>query len=442
MLQAREAARKYKNPHRKLKFIGVTGTDGKTSVANMVYHILHASNRRVGIISTTSAKFDGKEIDTGLHVTTPDPWDLPRYLDDMYKAGIEYVVVEATSMGLHQNRLGDIRFITSIITNIKADHLDYHKTWEKYAKAKLLIIKRTVKGGKVVLNSMHKKSADWLFGKIQKMKRKKLQVNWIGTDEVEIDNKSRTELHMLYKGSEYTIPVFPSDYNVVNVLQAIAATESIVSPEEIQKSLSTFVSPEGRMELITTKPANVLVDFAHTPSSLEAALKSINKVKSKNSKLIVLFGCAGKRDKSRRKMGAVAAKHANVVVLTAEDPRNEKVSDINSEIADHAKDFNGKIIQRFPNTQDYELTNLGEVQAKIMEAEIDEQKPVICFDENTLSSRKDAIRFAVRIAKRGDFVLITGKGHEKSLAFGANEKEYQWSDQEEVLLALKNRGRE
>ena len=149
----------YAFPQRKLKLIGVTGTDGKTTTTQMIYHILKENGFKVGYISTISARIGDKEIDTGFHVTTPDPWSVPKYLKMMADQGIEYVVLESTSHGLVQNRLWGIEFNSATITNIKSDHLDYHKTWENYAKAKALLIDKVKDGGAVVLNEDDKESA-------------------------------------------------------------------------------------------------------------------------------------------------------------------------------------------------------------------------------------------------------------------------------------------
>ncbi len=138
--QSYQANVKHNFPFRKLKIIGVTGTDGKTTTTQMIYHILKSNGLKVAYLSTISAKIGDQTIDTGLHVTTPDPWDVPKYLKMMVDEGVEYVVMEATSQGLEQNRLWGIQFEAIAIINIKSDHLDYHENWENYALAKYKII--------------------------------------------------------------------------------------------------------------------------------------------------------------------------------------------------------------------------------------------------------------------------------------------------------------
>ncbi|MBW7953676.1 UDP-N-acetylmuramyl peptide synthase, partial [Candidatus Dojkabacteria bacterium] len=166
LLQSLIANLKHGFPARELKVIAVTGTDGKTTTTSMIYHVLKEAGLKVGYISTIEAKIADETLDTGLHVTTPDPWDVPYYLDKMRRKGITHVVLESTSSGLQQNRLFGIKFDAATITNIKTDHLDYHGTWENYAAAKYLVAKKLKEKGLLVLNGDDKKSAEWLKEKL------------------------------------------------------------------------------------------------------------------------------------------------------------------------------------------------------------------------------------------------------------------------------------
>jgi UDP-N-acetylmuramoyl-L-alanyl-D-glutamate--2,6-diaminopimelate ligase len=183
-------------------------------------------------------------------------------------------------------------------------------------------------------------------------------------------------------------------------------------------------------------PIRVIVDFAHTPVSLEHSLSALREVLPKNKRIITVFGCAGKRDKGRRRMGNVSARLSDITVLTAEDPRNEPVAQINTEIYNTARSEKAHIIFRFTNHDDYALTSLGEIHAELEGTWKGDQKPFILFDENARRNRADAIELAIRLAREGDCVFITGKGHEQSLSFGAQEKEFAWSDQDEVTAVL------
>lgn len=436
LLQARKAARKYRFPERYLKTIGVTGTDGKTTTSSIIYHILAGSSLNAGYVSTTEAKIGDTMLDTGLHVTTPDPWVLPQYLRQMVDAEVEYVVLEATSIGLDQNRFGDLKFDAGVVTNIRNDHLDYHKTWVNYAKSKFRLLKKVKNSGVVVLNSDDDKSANWLRTNSHKLNQE-VYVKWSSKNHVANYSANFTGIKFTYAGNQFRVPIFGADHNLENLIQAIMLTETMLPVPTIAAALESYHLPQGRMQVMIADPLRVIVDFAHTPNSLEQSLKAIRKILPQNKRIITVFGCAGKRDKGRRDMGKVSAELADITILTAEDPRSETVESINSEIHKRAKTKRADFVSRFKNHDDYALTSLGEVHAKLETAWKQNYKPVIAFDENSKNSRRDAIEMAIRLARRGDCVFITGKGHEKSLAFGKKEKEYSWSDQEEVTKALR-----
>ncbi len=435
LIQARQSAKKYGYPHRFLKLIGVTGTDGKTTTVSLIYHILKECGLSTAYLSTVEAKIGSESLDTGFHVTTPDPWELPKYIDKMVKANIEYAVLEATSNGLDQNRFGDMKFDAAVITNIKHDHLDYHKTWQNYAKAKFKLIEKIKDEGVAVLNSDDLDAAKWLRGKAKDLKQT-VYVKWASKKNVENIDPEFSTLGFTYGGVRFEIPVMGSEYNLENILQAVMLCESIVPLEDISKALRTFHLPKGRMNVIIEDPIKVIVDFAHTQFGLKAVLKALRKLIDPSRRIITVFGCAGERDKGRREMGAVSAMYSDITVLTAEDPRSEGVKSINYDIFSRAKKEGADIIAEFINHEDYSLTGLGEIHANLETAWKREAKPFILFNEDNRNSRKDAIELAIRLARRGDLVIITGKGHEQSLSFGKSKKEFKWSDQEQVEQAL------
>jgi UDP-N-acetylmuramoyl-L-alanyl-D-glutamate--2,6-diaminopimelate ligase len=192
------------------------------------------------------------------------------------------------------------------------------------------------------------------------------------------------------------------------------------------------------MEVIKTEPFSVIIDFAHTPNSLESALNSLKELKNSGTKIITVFGCAGMRDKERRKMGEVAARLSDLVILTAEDPRDEKLSNINNEILEYAKESKGQLAARFKNSEDYEIKNLEELKSDMRTTKEAGNTPFFAFDADDISSRKDAISLAIGIAEKGDIVYLTGKAHEESLAFGAEQDEYPWSEHDVVKESLKS----
>jgi len=370
----------YRFPSRGLKVIGVTGTDGKTTTVSLIYEILKEAELSVAMVSTVSAKIGNEEIDTGFHVTAPDPWLLQKLLRRMADSGIKYVVLEATSHGLDQFRLLGINFEIGVLTNVTRDHLDYHKTFDNYRKAKLILFKKA----KIAVLNKDDESFDWMRS--------------------ELVNKVIT--YSLKKEADFTLQKFAfktkllGQYNQYNCLAAIAASSKIgVADTVIKKAVAAFPEVKGRMEEISEGQSfRVVVDFAHTPNALEQALTTLKEQLLKGSRLIAVFGAAGLRDRGKRPMmGAVAGKIADLVILTAEDPRTEKAEEICEEIAIGCR-------------------SIG-VEPKI------------------IPDREGAIRYALKEAKKNDIVVVCGKGHEKSMCFGSAE--YPWSDQETVKKILK-----
>lgn len=372
---------KYGFPGRKIKVIGVTGTDGKTTTVNMIYQILKDAGKKVSMISTINAEIAGKSYDTGFHVTSPDRADVQKFLRQAVKNGDEFMVLEVTSHGLVQFRVWGIPFEIGVITNVTHEHLDYHGTYESYLNAKARLIKNVKYA---VLNrddSSYEKLKEKTSGKILGYGLKK-------NSDI---NPGNFPLNLK----------IPGEYNIYNAEAAACVGKTLkIDDRLIKKSLENFTGLPGRMEEIkNNKGIKVIVDFAHTPNALEQALKALRP--KKTGRLIAVFGCAGERDIGKRPlMGEVSAKLADVTVLTDEDPRHED---------------RDKIIDGIAQTA---LKN-GGVEGKTLFRQPDRAK---------------AIKMAISMAKRGDTVGIFGKGHEKSMSYSGVEK--PWSDQKAVQKAL------
>lgn len=368
----------YNNVHEKMRIIGITGTNGKTTTSEMTYQLLNHLGRKTGIISTVSAKFPGKEFDTGYHVTTPDVLQLHRIMSEMYKNNCEFIIVEVTSHGIDQKRTWGLEFELCAITNVTPEHLDYHKTFENYLKTKAKIFRQSQKA---VLNKWDP-SLSSLLKEIPPDK------------EYLIADCEKLHFPENFKR------VFPGGYNMENGSMAYTIANELLGVVDI-KALGDLVGVEGRMEDIPNdRGFRIVIDFAHDDTSLEKVLKEVKRLTRNN--LLLVFGCAGLRDSLKRpKMGKVSAKYANKVVITAEDPRTEDLKIINREI----------------------------------EAGIEETGAKINKDYYLIEDRQEAIDFAInKLAKEGDVVLITGKGHERSMAIGTTE--YTWSDRAAVIKAL------
>lgn len=378
------AAAWYDNPAQKLKIIGVTGTDGKTTTSNIIYWIMKEAGLKVGLISTVSAQVDNKEYDTGFHVTNPEPLQLHRFLSQMHKEGCEYAVLEVTSHGLDQERVCGINFEMGVLTNITHEHLDYHKTLANYRAAKAKLFNNSQL---VLLNK-----DDLSLVKFRKLIKGDTRIVEYSKNDVPLQIKRAVDKR------------FIENFNKYNASAAIKVAQLLgINDKTIVSALSTFPGVIGRMEEIRNKKGiRIIVDFAHTPNALFNVLSSLKGQVGKTNRLIVVFGCAGERDVRKRPlMGRIAAEHADVSIFTAEDPRNEKVKDIIDQMEKGAR--------RVHHKSEYH---------KILE-------------------RGAAIHYAIsNVAKRGDTVVICGKGHEKSMAY--NSEEYEWSDHLAVKKALQD----
>lgn len=424
---------KFGFPAKKLKLIAVTGTDGKTTTTSMIYHVLKSSGLKTGYISTIGASAGGKEVDTGLHVTTPDPFDVPRYLRLMLDEGIEYVVLESTSSGLQQNRLWGVSFDAAIITNIRRDHLDYHGTWENYARAKLMLADKLKPNGTLVINKDDEKSYKWIKANLPESSQ--IEIEEISKSKAKHINNDLKGMGFEFHGQDFQVPLI-GEYNLENVLGVIEVCSKFISLQQIKSALETFEAPKGRMQTMQTEPVGIIIDFAHTPGALDSALAAVRNVMQKNKRLIVVYSCAGKRDEDRRRMGAVSAKYADISILSVEDPRDESVKKINDQILEYAEENNGKLIKEIKDHKQFIQLKYDELYTEI-DKELEQGfAPFVSLVEDSIQNRQDAIILALKLAQTGDVVFITGKGHEKTLAFGKDEKEIPWNDQEGVRTAL------
>lgn len=415
---------RYGFPARNMKIIGVTGTDGKTTCASMIYHILKTNGFKVAMITTIYAKAGDEVINTGLHVTTPEPWQLPMFIAKFKAKGYDYLVLESTSQGLDQHRLFGITYDTSLITNIGQDHLDYHKTWENYANAKFKIIRKTAKHGQALINRDHE-SFDWLYKKIKPIRRSLCSIEAFSKSDVTKLEKTINGMQFEYRDQIFRTTLI-GDYNLENCMGVIRLCERYLDLDKIAMALKSFEPPIGRMQVIQSSPFTIIVDFAHTPSSLDNALKAVINSKAEKSKIICVFGCAGERDKNRRKMGEVSTSLADVTLVTLEDPRSEKVKKINDDILAYAKKNNPKLVKRYTSHDEY-AANAGQINDKLTTH--GKEKMLFTFDYDDVQNRIDAIEFGIKLCGKGDILFITGKGHEQSLAIGNPAIEHEYTDQ-------------
>jgi UDP-N-acetylmuramoyl-L-alanyl-D-glutamate--2,6-diaminopimelate ligase len=409
---AHVAAAFYGHPARELTLIGVTGTDGKTTTSNFIYEILKAAGHPTGMISTVNAQIGDEILDTGFHVTTPEAFEAQRYLRQMVGAGLTYAVLEMTSIGLAQQRgARPSEFDVAVVTNITHEHLDNHGSYAAYfeAKARLLdgLDVPVEKVRPVERLAVINRDDQSYKGLAKRGSAGRLSYGLTkDADLYAVDIKNKPgRLSFRAQGAGLDIPVEThifGEYNVYNALAAIGATVIGlgIAPEHAQAGIANLLGVPGRMERIDLgQNFTAIVDFAHTPFALESALKAGRQLSV--GRLIAVFGSAGLRDKAKRRMMAeTSAERADLTVLTAEDPRTESLDDILAEMAAGAKARGGVEGETFWRVPD----------------------------------RGAAISFALLQAQPGDLVLVLGKGHEQSMAFG--EVEYDWDDRTALRAAL------
>lgn len=378
----------YGFPSKKLKVVGVTGTDGKTTTTHLIYHVLESNGKKVSMISTVYAKIAGQEFDTGFHVTTPDALKVSKYLKMAVDNGDEFFVLETTSHRLDQNQLTGINFKVGVITNVTHEHLDYHKTYKNYVLAKSKLLKKS----EIKIANVDDESYPY-FKAIAGLKT--------------YGYKNQADY-------SYDFPGDITGFNKYNYLAAYSVCLELgITDSQFMKAVETFKLPKGRLETVHDDKFKVVIDFAHTPNAFLKLLPDLKKNYLKaGGRLIHVFGSAGLRDQTKRPlMGEASGQFADRVLITEEDYRTEDAMSICREIAKGLEEKGFKQVN-------YDQLHGTEKTYSI------------------ILNREKAVRTAIRLAKPGDIVLVTGKAHEKSLCRGKTE--YPYSEHEAVKKALES----
>lgn len=369
---ALSSAKFWGDPSKKLKVVGVTGTNGKTTVTSLLYSLFKELGYKVGLISTIEILINEKRLDTKL--TTPDAYVLQQVLGKMVSAGCDYVFMEVSSHAVMQRRIVGISYFIGAFTNITHDHLDYHGTFRAYIDAKKRFFDELGDQAIAIVN-VDDKNGDVM---VQNTKAciKRCSLYTLTEYKGQIISSDMYGMYLDFNGIKFMSRLV-GDYNAYNLLTVYAITTELKVANEmtIIERLSELSSVKGRMELVSTKP-RVIVDFAHTPDALENVLKNLAIIKGK-AKLLTVVGCGGDRDKTKRPiMAKIASHYSDQVIFTSDNPRNE--------------DPNQIIIEMMAG-----LSN--EDKKKSLEIE----------------DRRMAIKTILRLAKSEDVVLIAGKGHEE-----------------------------
>ncbi|MDD5721493.1 MAG: UDP-N-acetylmuramoyl-L-alanyl-D-glutamate--2,6-diaminopimelate ligase [Candidatus Pacebacteria bacterium] len=369
----------YGNPSKKMKIAGVTGTNGKTTTATLLYKIAIGLGYKAGLISTVENIINGDVVlsEEGRPVpgTTPDPINLYKLLNKMSEKGCEYVFMEVSSHALDQKRVAGINFAGGIFTNLTHDHLDYHKNFENYFGAKKKFFKM------LPLHAFALSNTDDEYGErmLEEIKTGKVSYGFKGGEDFhgEISKIDFSGSVLNFNGIEVSSKLL-GKFNAYNLLSVWSASELLgFDMDKVKKILENIEPPRGRFEhFVSPNGVSVIVDYAHTPDALEKILMAIKEIKPKEGKVISIFGCGGDRDSTKRRiMGHIGATLSDIAIFTSDNPRSEDPD---------------KIIEQMKECLSPEL--LEKVK--------------------TITNRHEAIKEAVRIAKVGDIILSAGKGHE------------------------------
>ncbi|MFH0969028.1 MAG: UDP-N-acetylmuramoyl-L-alanyl-D-glutamate--2,6-diaminopimelate ligase [Patescibacteria group bacterium] len=400
----------YSFPSRKIKVIGVTGTDGKTTTVQMIAKILEEAGKQMAVVSTINFKIKDRGWINKTKFTTLSAWSVQKFIKDAVKANCKYLVLETSSHSLDQYRIWGIKYDVAVITNATREHLDYHKTMEKYRKAKRLLFKNV---NTAVVNldmeepeyylSCNAKEKYGYTAREQESAISDQKIKFIQARDIKLDtNKSLFTVHC----SLFTINL-PGLFNIENALAATCVGLSQgISLEIIKNALEKIKGIPGRLESVpNSKGINIIVDFALTPNSLQRLYELIDNIRSNpqnigfDPRVIAVFGACGERDRGKRPItGKIVSEHADYVIVTDDEPYHEDPKRIIEEISAGIKDkIEGENFWKIPD-------------------------------------RREAIKKALTLARTGDFVVVTGMGSEDTRAVG--DQKIPWNDKKIILEEL------
>ena len=364
----------YGNPSQKLRLTGVTGTNGKTTIATLLFRLFRELGFGCGLISTVCNKVNDEEI-PATH-TTPDPVQLNRLLAQMVDQGCEYCFMEVSSHAVVQDRIAGLKFTGGIFTNITHDHLDYHRTFDNYLRAKKAFFDGLGSGAFALVNDDDRNGRVMLQNTLAS--RYTYSLRSMADFRCRITENQFSGLQLMIGGKEVWCRLV-GHFNAYNLLAIYAAAVLLgQAPDDVLTILSGLEAVEGRFQTVRDVRGTVgIVDYAHTPDALENVLETISSVRNENEKIITVVGAGGNRDPFKRPvMARIAATLSDHVILTSDNPRNENPADILSEMSKGVE---------------------GVLQKKVL----------------VIENRREAIRTAYALSAPGDIILIAGKGHEK-----------------------------
>ncbi len=363
----------FKDPTNKLKLIGITGTNGKTTTSYFIRKIFEESGEKIGVVGTIANYIGDKKIDSTL--TTPEITELVEMLLDMYNEGCKYAVMEVSSHALVQKRVYGFNFAAGVFTNITSDHLDFHNSFENYLNAKKMLFDSLNENSFGIYNSDDEHSKKIISDSKAKLFSYGKSINSTFKLNDIFYDLNGTKFKIEYEGKEYNCTTsLIGEFNAYNAAAAFAGAVLLgLNPEIAIKGIAETEQVPGRFEVITKGNKKVIIDYSHTADSLEKALKAVKQLVTDDIPIYTVFGCGGNRDKSKRPiMGEIAGKYSSKQIITSDNPRFEDPFEIIKEIKQGIKTDNYKVIE----------------------------------------NREEAIKYAIETSGENAVILIAGKGHE------------------------------
>jgi UDP-N-acetylmuramoyl-L-alanyl-D-glutamate--2,6-diaminopimelate ligase len=389
----------YDHPSAKMKVIGVTGTNGKTSTVTLLHHLFLSLGYKAGLLGTVENRVHERVLEA-TH-TTPGPVEIHQLLSEMVVEGCDFAFMEVSSHAADQQRIAGIHFSGGVFTNISRDHLDYHKTFRNYIFAKKKFFDGLPPRSFALINVDDKRADVMVQNTAAEVYRYSLQKQ--ADYKGKVVEVSSLGLQMELDGKDFFSPLM-GKFNAYNLLAVFAVAHLLgQTSEEILQALSSLRSAEGRFEQIRGETSGIIgiVDYAHTPDALEKVLRTLDDVNKGNNRILVVIGCGGDRDKGKRpEMAKIASAYGDQVILTSDNPRSEEPEQI---------------------LKDMEKGVPAHAKRKVL----------------VIQDRRQAIRTAVRLANEGDLVLVAGKGHEKYQEIRGQR--FPFDDKSEFRAALKER---
>ncbi len=425
-------------PDRKLKLIAISGTRGKTTVAQLMFTILRRAKYSVGLISTDGTWANDEELNFDFNANTLTAENFHRALKTMLSLGVTIVVVETHSQAITQGVFDGVVFDSGALTNIGGgEFAEGFKDQIQYAETLFEPITQIANEGLAVINA-DDDSAQWVNHRSQYIEQN-IYAAWCSKSQAEELNYSFRGITFRYEGGFFQTTLIGS-LNLENLLLAIKLANKYTGVDQIDRAITEFAGVSGHLEAVQLEPFTVIIDSASEPVIVEKIITDLNQIRNPEARLICVIGAPGRRQPSAKLIAQTVAKYAKTIIITPLDPGDIDVAKINTEIFQNAEKQNTVLVERIGDHDEFKATDKVNLRSKVERVIRNSDVPIVAFDDNTPVGRADGIAFAIQIAGPDDVVILFGKGNHDTMDFG--KAIYEWSDHKlvEKLLEKSHRG--